>query len=204
MSDYVALELKRNRGWPWPEEDWGNGPLFGEDGWCQSCGVPKRPQTGELHLQRKAMRPHGVWMPYWQYDIYCMSAEIAAVVSSRFNVDLRPVRWRGESPGDAFQLVIPTVGESWFDHGLLRAKLSDKAGAPNKQCPDCKVWRWRPGAFAQAPEKSALDTLGGADVAASPEWFGVGHKAFRKSVMCRELAELLQSASPRDFEILEF
>ena len=203
MNKFVALELKRNRGWPWPEKDWGNGPLFGEGGVCQSCGVPRRAQSGELHLQRKAMRPEGVWMPYWQYDIYCMSAEIAAVVSSEFSVDLRPVRWRGESPGDAFQLVIPTIGESWFNHDLLRARLADKPGAPSERCPDCKVTRWRPGAFSEPPERAALDALGDVDVAASPEWFGVGFNSFRKSVMRRELAELLQSASPRDFYILE-
>ncbi|HEY8457426.1 MAG TPA: hypothetical protein VIL34_17670 [Actinopolymorphaceae bacterium] len=43
--------------------------------------------------------------------------------------------------------------------------------------------------------------LGDVDVAASPEWFGDGWKAFRQILFRRELAELIASASPRDFDI---
>jgi hypothetical protein len=40
-------------------------------------------------------------------------------------------------------------------------------------------------------------------VAASPEWFGDGHKAFRQIIMRRGLAEMIAAASPRDFRIRE-
>jgi hypothetical protein len=53
------LSLKRNRGWPWPENSYGLTPLFGEDGWCRSCGVPRHPQTGSLILQRKSFKVRG-------------------------------------------------------------------------------------------------------------------------------------------------
>jgi hypothetical protein len=40
-------------------------------------------------------------------------------------------------------------------------------------------------------------------VAASPEWFGDGWKAFRQIIVGRALAEVLVSTSPRDFRIRE-
>ncbi|MEU0091068.1 hypothetical protein [Kribbella sp. NPDC006257] len=45
--------------------------------------------------------------------------------------------------------------------------------------------------------------LGDTDIAASPEWFGDGWKAFREVLVRRELAELLVAESPRDFKIQE-
>lgn len=39
MNEYVELYLKRNRGWPWPEDSWGLTPMFGED------GTPLRPNA---------------------------------------------------------------------------------------------------------------------------------------------------------------
>ena len=44
--------------------------------------------------------------------------------------------------------------------------------------------------------------LDAVDVAASPEWFGDGLKAFRLLLFRRELADVLVAASPRDFEIV--
>jgi hypothetical protein len=41
------------------------------------------------------------------------------------------------------------------------------------------------------------------DVAASPEWFGDGSKAFRQILVRRELAQIIADASPRDFRIQE-
>lgn len=35
MNDYVEIVLRRNRGWPWPEDSWGLSPMYGEDGWCR-------------------------------------------------------------------------------------------------------------------------------------------------------------------------
>ena len=203
MSKYVALEPRRNRGWPWPEIDSGSNALFGEDGWCSKCGVPKNPQSGPLVLQRKSLRPVGAWMPHWQDEIYCMSADLAAEVDARFDVSLRPVEWRGASPGEAMQLVVPTVGQSWFVEEQLAEKVKSRHGRTGKRCEQCNVWRWLGLFWEQLPKLRTPVELDGLDVGASPEWFGDGTQAYRQVVMRRELAELLCSASPKDFEISE-
>jgi hypothetical protein len=43
--------------------------------------------------------------------------------------------------------------------------------------------------------------LADVDVAASPEWFGAGAKAFRQVLVRRELAQLIVDASPRDYRL---
>lgn len=63
VIEFVEFGLTRNSGWPWPEDSWGLDPMFGEDGWCRSCGVPRRPQSGSLVLQRKGAVAEGVWIP---------------------------------------------------------------------------------------------------------------------------------------------
>jgi hypothetical protein len=42
--DFVQLDWKRNRGWPWPEDSWGLDSMYGPDGWCHACGIPLREQ----------------------------------------------------------------------------------------------------------------------------------------------------------------
>jgi phosphoenolpyruvate synthase len=77
VKDFVELYFKRNRGWPWPEENWGLTPMFGDDGWCHACGVPKREQAASLVLQRKGLSdPSGAWVPNWQFDVICMDDEV--------------------------------------------------------------------------------------------------------------------------------
>lgn len=177
-------------------------PMFGEDGWCRGCGVPQRPQSGSIVLQRKSMKVHGGWVPYWQYDVICVEASVAAVAASRFDLDLRRVEWHASSPGDANQIVVPTIGESWFDSDELRDRAIEHYGVPGAKCSDCGIWRWMPLIFGTLPPLRITPALGEVDVAASPEWFGDGWKAFRQMLVRRELAEFLASASPRDFEIL--
>jgi len=145
------------------------------------------------------MRSEGAWVPYWQYDAYCMSAELASEVSARFSVELRPVEWQGAAPGDAMQIIVPTVGESWFDQNLLTQKTVERHGSAGNRCAECDVWRWFPLLWDDLHEIRTDVDLNGADIAASPEWFGDGLKAFREIVVKRELATFLQSASPRDF-----
>lgn len=200
MSDFLKLHLKRNRGWPWPEDSWGLTPMFGPSGWCRSCGVPKRPQIGSLVLQRKGMNVVGAWVPYWIYDVICVASDVAEAIRSEFDVDLMPVQWHKTSPGQAFQIVIPTVGESWFDPDELRDLAERRHGVAGARCLDCGVWRWMPLPLLPALR---VDPPFGNDtaIAASPEWFGDGWQAFRVVVVRRDLAELLVSAAPKDFQL---
>src|SRR5690349_13839246 len=120
MTDHVFLSWKRNRGWPWPESSFGLTPMFGEGGWCHSCGVPRRPQAGPLVLERKGMTVRGAWVPNWNFDAICVEQSVALEVSCRFDVETRAVDWHPSSPGDAAQIVVPTIGTSWFDEAELR------------------------------------------------------------------------------------
>jgi hypothetical protein len=45
------------------------------------------------------------------------------------------------------------------------------------------------------------DSWDGFDAIASPEWFGDGCQSFRQILVCRQLAELIESASPKDFKV---
>src|SRR5260370_5519256 len=55
--DFVHLSLRRNRGWPWPEDSWGLDSMYGETGWCHSCGTPLHEQSGSLTLQAGGQSP---------------------------------------------------------------------------------------------------------------------------------------------------
>lgn len=202
MSEFVQLYLKRNRGWPWPEKSWGLTPMFGEDGWCRSCGVPQRAQNGSLMLQRRNLTVAGAWVPNWQFDTICLERSLAEKAASLFRLELLPVEWPGTAPGDAMQIVIPTVGNSWFDSDELSAAAVAEHGAAGSRCSACRIWRWLPLSLASVALQ-IKPGLGDADIAASPEWFGDGWKAFREVLVRRELAELLVAESPRDFKIQE-
>ena len=201
MNEFVQLFWKRNRGWPWPEDSWGLTPMFGEDGWCRSCGVPKHSQTGSIVLQRKGMNVEGGWVPNWQFDVICLAGSIARQAASQFALDLRPVAWHPSAPGDAMQVVVPTVGDSWFDHAELRAKAVERHGEAGAACSECGVWRWMPLTFGFLPPLRIAPGLGDVDIAASPGWFGDGWKAFRQILVRRELADLIARASPKDFKV---
>lgn len=201
MSELVELYLKRNRGWPWPEDSWGLTPMFGEDGWCHSCGVPKGAQSGSMVLQRKGMKVEGAWVPNWRFDAICLAAELADEVGARFNVELVDVDWHGAAPGAAKQIVVSSVGAAWFDPAELRERAVAHHGTAGATCPECGVWRWMPLSFGDLPTPRIAATLGEFDIAASPEWFGAGWKAFRQIIVRRELAELIASASPKDFKV---
>ena len=199
MSEYVALLSKRNRGWPWPAESWGLTPMFGEDGWCHSCGIPKHPQTGSIVLRRSGLTVVGAWMPNWQFDVVCLEAALGAELEAEFALDLRPVAWPQTSPGDAVQIVAATVGTSWYDEDELRACTTARHGRAGDSCPECGVWRWLPVPDPDLPPLRIQPPLGDVDVAASPEWFGAGKNAYRILLFRRELAERIAQASPRDF-----
>lgn len=204
MNDFVELRWKRNRGWPVPESSWGLTPMFGEDGWCHSCGVPRRPQTGSLVLSRKGMaRVEGAWIPNWQFDVVCLERSLADEVAKIFDVELREIAWPRAAPGEAMQMVVPTVGESWFDVDELRSAAVARHGVDGARCSDCGVWRWMPLSFDFLPPVQIAPPPDDVDVAASPEWFGDGWQAFRQVLVRRELAELIAQTSTRDFRVNE-
>lgn len=211
MRDLVALSLKRNRGWPWPEDSYGLTPMFGEDGWCRSCGVPSRVQTGSLILQRKSFKVQGAWVPYWRYNEICLEAGLAEEIARSFRVELIDVAWHATAPGQARQIIAPVVGDRWFDPDQLRARLIARHGTPGAECAECGVWRWMPLGFAPVPPLTTevlppvpdVVEFEDHDVVASPEWFGDGKNAFRQILVRRELASIIVSASPRDFKIAE-
>lgn len=200
-TDFVELHLKRNCGWPWPEDSWGLTPMYGEDGWCRSCGVPMRPQCGELVLQTKELNGEGAWVPNWQFDAVCLSADLASQVR-RWDVELRPVVWHGAGGAAAFQLVAPSVGDAWFAPRDLREAAIAKHGEAGARCGSCGTWRWMPLASDELPPlRIDLRRTTDAAIAASPEWFGDGWLAYRVLMMRRDLGELIAAASPRDFAL---
>jgi hypothetical protein len=203
MIEYVSLEQQRNRGWPWPESSFGLDAMFGEDGWCRECGVPRHPQTGSLVLERKAMRPSGVWVPNWRFDVICLERPLGVELQKSFRIDLRDVGWHGDPPGEASQIVAPVVGDAWFSPDELRTRATVRNGYPGETCAECGVWKWSPIPREFLPVVKRPEALDQFDVAASPEWFGAGRKAFRLVVLRRQLAEALQAASPRDVRVAE-
>jgi hypothetical protein len=100
-----------------------------------------------------------------------------------------------------FQLLIPTIGTRWFDPEILTALAQKRHGAAGKRCTECDVWRWFPLEFPELPFPELGYPEPENPILASPEWFGSGRLAFRQIVVRRDLAELLASASPRDFKI---
>jgi hypothetical protein len=147
-------------------------------------------------LQRKSFKVHGAWVPYWRYDTICVEAALADRLAERFALNLVDVEWHASSPGKAKQIIVPTVGDRWFDPGELRDRVTEQHGTAGATCDECGVWRWLPLNFEPVPPMHELTLpplcdipdLAGHDVAASPEWFGDGSKAFRKTLFRRELA----------------
>jgi hypothetical protein len=204
MGDFVQLYWKRNRGWPVPQDSWGLGPMFGDDGWCRSCGTPIREQCGSLMLSRRGLLPlAGAWVPNWRFDAVCMEGSLAEnVVVKRFAVDLREVAWKGSAPGSAFQIVAPSVGPAWFDPEQLRVRAEDRHGVAGAKCTACGTWRWMPMTYGLLPPVSPEVMSSPLDVIASPEWFGDGCQSFRQLLVRRELAQSIASASPKDFKVV--
>lgn len=196
----MGLILKRNRGWPARS---GERELFGADGFCEACWVPYHEQTGRLVLERPRARMTGVWVPNWIFDTLCVDEALAEEVASGFDVDLRPIEWARGGAERAFQIVIPTVGDMWFDPDGLAQRAVEVHGSAGATCPVCGVWRWMPLTLRRdLPLVLEPGTLHG-DIAASPEWFGDVRKSFRLFLVRRELAELLAARSPRDFWVHE-
>lgn len=203
MSNYVEIILRRNRGWPWPENSWGLTPMFGEDGWCHTCGVPKHPQTGPIVLQRKGLKVEGGWVPNWQFDVYCLAASLANDATSRFNLQLRQVETPDTGALDAGQVVIASSSTDWFDAADLTRLIAPIHGEASESCAVCGVTRWMPVGMDVLPQPAEEIFDGSPPVVASPEWFGAGKQSFQQILWRRDVAEFLLDASPKDFKIQE-
>lgn len=203
MQQYVDLYWKKNRTWPWPEDSFGLTPMYGEDGWCHACGIPKQEQTGSLILQSKNQTATGAWVPYWQSDAICMEGTLAQDLQGRFGVTGRDIRWQGKDAGPSAQLIIPVGPESWFDPQELEVNAVRRYGSAGNVCPDCGVWRWMPLNGDLLPQLKWTPGSQSPPVVASPEWFGDGLKAFRQLLFRRDVAEAIADASPKDFKVDE-
>jgi len=204
VKEFVHLSLKRNRAWPWPEASWGLDAMYGETGWCHSCGTPLHEQSGSLTLQAGGQSPvHGAWVPNWRFDAICLEKSLADRASAEFRVDLKPIAWRRKVIGAAMQIVARTVGSEWFDPNELRQRAIARHGSAGAECRECRVWRWLPLPFDQLPTVRPGPDWERYDVLASPEWFGDGKRSSRDVLVRRGLAELIAAASPKDFKIKE-
>jgi hypothetical protein len=201
-GDFVTLVLRRNRGWPWPEDSWGLSPMYGEDGWCPTCHIPAREQIGNLILRRSGLTATGAWVPNWKFDVLCLEEALAAEVAGRFPVALRPID--APKSGErmkAMQLIIPTTSTHWFDEGELIEQTTRRHGEAGAACATCGAWRWLPLPKAELPPAVPHPSWAGQPAIASPEWFGAGGQSYRQVALARPLGELLAERSPRDFTL---
>lgn len=201
MNNYVEIVLRRNRGWPWPEDSWGLTPMFGESGWCRSCGVPKHPQTGSIVLQQKGLKIEGGWVPNWQFDVYCLAQPLALEARERFKVQLMPVASVSGPNLEASQIFIPSSTTPWFDRSELTRLIAPIHGEASETCGECDVTRWMPVGMDVLPMPPADVFIDQPAVIASPEWFGAGKQSFRQILWRPDIAQFLVASSPKDFKI---
>jgi hypothetical protein len=201
--EYVWLESTRNQGYPWPETSLGLDPMYGPDGWCHECGIPLVPQRGPLILSRTARAKfEGAWIPYWQYNALCLDEHLAEIVTAQFDLTLTPIEWKGPGGSPAFQVLIPTTQDDWFDGAELSERAIARHGSAGQTCGKCGTWRWYGLYHSQLPPVR-LAGHPGSDIFASPEWFGDGRNSFHEFLVSRRLAEVVTAATPRGFAIVE-
>lgn len=176
--------------------------MFGADGWCRVCGVPQHPQSGSIVLQSRGLTVSGGWVPFWQYDVYCLEAGFRAEAEADFGLSFRTVRApKGEL--DALQVVIDSSPQPWFDADVLEKIIAPIHGEASEECVVCGIVRWMPVGMDILPPPSAEVLASNPPVVASPEWFGAGYRSFRQIVWRRDVAEFLLGVGPKDFRIHE-
>jgi len=207
LTDWVALSPRFTPGWPWPENSYGLGPMYGDEGWCRGCGTPLSQQTGALVIQSNKFPTAEVWMPNWLYDVVCVSAQVAADISERFNVDLGDVHKPRKGPTGVKQVLPTQTVEPWHRpeelERAVRARHSEHDGErTGSSCGQCGRWKWLPVSEAEAPI-AACAQVATSDVIASPEAFGAGLNSFRHLLFRRPLGETLVAAAPRTWNLVE-
>lgn len=206
-TSYLLLDLKRNRGWPWPESSWGLTPMYGESGWCHSCGIPKGPQIGSLVLQKRGPRVEGgAWIPNWRFDSVCLEGALGSNLVDKFDLELRDIEWHPKDPGrQASQLLIPMTHEKWFAEADLEKVISSRHwNGSGKRCSECGTWRWFPMPFDSLPAiryEFAGETR---PIVASREWFGDGWQAFRLIAVRIDLATALTASARKGLSTVAF
>lgn len=175
-------------------------PMFGEAGWCPSCGIPRHAQTGSIVLQQRGLRVEGAWVPNWQFDVICVAEEVADDAKELFNLEWLDVAW--VKHGDlAKQIRFETYGDEWFSPGELKASAESLHGRAGSRCQVCGKWKWMPLEFGTLPRLAIDLTNASYEALASPEWFGDGMMAYRQLLLSERFADFLVSASPKDFGI---
>lgn len=206
-ADWVALSPRFTPGWPWPEESYGLGPMYGEDGWCRSCGTPLRDQSGPLVIQGIRFPTADVWMPNWLFDTVCISADIAEEVARDFRVDLGEVHKPRQGDTGVRQLLVSPTASPWYTEKHLSRAVRERHGphygrTAGSTCRSCDRWKWLPISEDGTPvQASAL--MADVDVVASPEIFGDGLTSFRHLLFRRPLAEVLHSKAERNWDLRE-
>lgn len=206
-ADWVAISARFTPGWPWPEDSYGLGPMYGDDGWCRGCGTPLVEQSGALVMQGSAFPTADVWMPNWLFDVVCLSERLAPIISERFRVDLGEVHTPRVGPTGARQVLPTQTADPWHRNEELaiavRARHGEQEGErTGSTCGGCGRWKWLPVSENEAPiVASALTSA--SDVIVSPETFGDGLASFRHLLFRRPLAETLVTASPRNWDLVE-
>lgn len=159
-ADWVALTPRSTPGWPWPEESYGLGPMYGDDGWCRGCGTPLVEQSGSLVIQGSKFPSAEVWMPNWLYDVVCVSAAVADEISGRFAVDLGEVHKPRKGQTGVKQVLATQTLEPWHQpHELadaVRARHGQHYGnRTGSSCDRCGRWKWLPINESDAPISAA-------------------------------------------------
>ncbi len=206
-ADWVALSPRFTPGWPWPEDSYGLGPMYGDDGWCRACGTPLVDQSGALVVQGSKFPTAEVWMPNWRFDVVCVSGQLAADITERFAVDVGEVHKPRKGPTGVKQILPRQTAQPWHRPDDLSRAARARHGQYNGEttgafCGQCGRWKWLPVSENDAPiiGNAVVST---SDVISSPETFGSGLNSFRHLLFRRSLGETLLAASPRNWDLIE-
>ena len=206
-ADWVALSPRFTSGWPWPEDSYGLGQMYGDDGWCRGCGTPLVEQSGALVIQGSKFPSAEVWMPNWLFDVVCVSAAVADDLQGRFAIHLGEVQKPRKGPTGVKQILPAPTVEPWYRQEALAQAVRARHGQHNgdrtgSTCDHCGRWKWLPVSENEAPLVGTA-LVSDSDVISSPETFGDGLKSLRHLLFRRPLGETLVAASPRNWDLVD-
>ena len=195
------LSSRFTSGWPWPDESWGMSPVYGADGWCRACGVPKHEQTGSLVMRASKFPTSAFWMPNWLFDRLCVRLPDALAVIDAYALRTLPVV-KPKATTDVVSLLPVLTQSPWFDASALARAVGARHGHTGSRCDACGVWRWFPLPFDELPDPGLAHVADDVHLVSSPEWFGDGMSARREIRARRPLAEALAALNPRVWKLL--